>query len=110
MNDVTDQVIDNAIDLLRRFQRDSLDINAKNVPTIDEVRPAISALIARYFNDDDYEIQNILRVSGSKKAISYAELKSHLSHLVPDAERLRDQEKYYAIHGWPEDNNPWSDM
>lgn len=110
MNEVTDQVIDDAIDLLSRFQRDALDRNAKSVPTMDEVRPAISALIARYFNEDDYEIKNLLRVSESKKAISYAELNSHLDHFVPYAKECRDQEKYHAIHGWTEDSSPWSDL
>ncbi|HBK51381.1 MAG TPA: hypothetical protein DDZ74_19310 [Pseudomonas sp.] len=110
MNEVTDQVIDDAIDLLSRFRREFMDGSAKSVPTMDEVRPAISALITRYFSEDDYEIKNLLRVSESKKAVSYVELNSHLDHFVSYAQERRDQEKYNAIHGWPEDSDPWSDI
>jgi hypothetical protein len=105
------QETDDAIDILSRFVRDSLDASAKDVPALVDVRAAISTLIARnYFNQADYEIQNLLRVSESKKAISYVELNSHLENLVPHARQMRDLEKHRAIHGWTENEDPFSDI
>lgn len=111
MNQVTDQETDDAIDILNRFVRDSLDASAKDVPAIDDVRAAIGTMItANRFNTDDYEIQNLLRVSESKKGVSHVELNSHLKNLVPQAKQERDMEKHRAIHGWPENEDPFSDM
>ena len=111
MDQVTDQETDYAIDLLSRFVRDSLDANAKDVPEIDDVRAAIGTLIAaNRFNTDDYEIKNLLRVSESKKGVSHIDLHSHLKHLVPHEKQIRDMEKHRAIHGWPENEDPFLDM
>lgn len=111
MDQVTDQETDDAIDLLSRFLRDSLDTDAREVPAIDDVRDAISALIVRNnFDKTDYEIQNLLRVSESKKAISYVELNSHLKNFVPYTKQLRDLEKARSAHGWPINDDPFLDM
>lgn len=69
MEQVTDQEVDDAIDILVRFVRDFLDTSAKNTPDVDEVRTAVRTLVdANRFNPEDYEIKNLLRVSESKKA------------------------------------------
>ncbi len=111
MDRVKDQEVDDAIDILGRFVRDSLDVNAKDVPGVDDVRAAIGTLIAaNIFNADDYEIKNLLRVSESKKGVSHIDLSSRLKNLVPHAKQMWELAKYRAINGWPENEDPFSDM
>ena len=110
MAQVTDQEVDDAIDILVRFVRDFLDTSAKDAPDVDEVRAAVRTLVdANRFNPEDYEIKNLLRVSESKKGVSHVELHSHLKHLAPYEKGLRDMEKRWAINGYPENEDPFSD-
>ncbi|MFO3675749.1 hypothetical protein ACKWMZ_26690 [Pseudomonas protegens] len=110
MEQVTDQEVDDAIDILVRFVRDFLDTSIKNSPDVYEVRAAIRTLVAaKRFNTEDYEIANLMRVSESKKGISHVDLHSHLKHLAPYEKEQRDMEKRWAIHGYPENEDPFSD-
>ena len=110
MDQVTNEEVDEAIDILSRFVRDSLKSSAEGAPDVDDVRAAIGVLIAaNIFNTDNYEVQNLLRVSESKKGVSHADLHSHLKHLAPHAEQMREFEKHCAIHGWPKNENPFLD-
>ncbi|QBR31861.1 MULTISPECIES: hypothetical protein [Pseudomonas] len=110
MGQVTDQEVDDAIDVLMRFVRDFLDTSATNAPDVDEVRAAVRALVdANRFNPEDYEIKNLLRVSESKKGVSHVELHSHLKHLAPYEKERREMEKHWAIHGYPENEDPFSE-
>lgn len=110
MEQVTDQEVDDAIDILVRFVRDFLDKSAKDAPDVDEVRTAVRTLVdANRFNPEDYEIKNLLRVSESKKGVSHVELHSHLKHLAPYEKERRDMEKRWAINGYPENEDPFSD-
>lgn len=111
MEQVTDQEVDDAIDILMRFVREFLDTSVKNTPDVYDVRAAIRTLVAaNRFSADDYEIKNLLRVSESKKGVSHVELHSHLKHLAPYEKERRDMEKHCAIHGWPENEDPFLDM
>jgi hypothetical protein len=102
MDDVTSKDADDAIEVLSRFLRDSLDIEAKDVPDIDYVKVAIAALIIwNNFDETDYEIQNLIRVFESKKAISYADLNSQLKDFVPYAIQLREIQKARSVLGEP---------
>jgi hypothetical protein len=109
MRQVTDQEVDDAIDVLVRFVRDFLDTSAKDTPNVDEVRSAVRTLVdANRFNHEDYEIKNLLRVSESR-GVSHVELHSHLKHLAPYEKERREMEKRWAINGYPESDDPFSD-
>ena len=104
------EAIDGSLLLLSRFLICGLDVDCKDRPSVDQLRFAISTMIDHNnFNKEDYEIRNLLRITESKRGVSYLELTSHLKHLVPDAVKNREAEKYYAIHGWPASGDPWSE-
>lgn len=102
MDDVTSKDADDAIELLSRFLRDSMDMEAKDVPDIDDVKVAIAALIIwNNFDETDYEVKNLIRVFESKKAISYADLNSQLKGFVPYAIQLREIQKARSVFDGP---------
>ena len=110
MDHVTHEQVDEAIDILGRFVRYSLDSSIKGAPDVDDVRAAIAVLIAaNIFNTDNYEIQNLLRVSESKKGVSHNELRAHLTHLMPNEMQSWALGKQRAIYGWHENENPFVD-
>ncbi|WLI10588.1 MULTISPECIES: hypothetical protein [Pseudomonas] len=108
MEQVTDKDADDAIELLNRFLRDSLDVNAREVPDIDHVKLAVDALILwNNFDQSDYEIQRLIRVLNSKKAISFAELNTQLKPFAEWTSELRSYENARAAFVGPFPDDPF---
>jgi hypothetical protein len=108
VDSVTEKDADEALAVLDRFLRDSLDINARDVPDVDDVKLAVAALILwNNFDENDYEMQRLIRIFDSKKAVSFVELNSHLKHFAQWTSELRSFEKVRAAFVGPIPDDPF---
>lgn len=90
----SEQEADDALASLYAFVNNALDIDALNIPSLDEVKIAVATLIIWHnFDEADYEIAALIKQFEQKKAISYRVLIGHLSEFVGYSAQLRKVER-----------------
>lgn len=83
---VTEEEACEFLDMLEKFCKDSMNPAATDVPGLDDVKFAFAGLILWFgFDEQDYEIRDLIRIFENRKGISYSVLIAGLRPVVEDA-------------------------
>lgn len=90
----TEKDADDALSVLQRFIKHALDRAACSAPDIEDVKLAVATLIIWHgFNEDDYEIDSLIKQFKPNKGLSYVSLIKWLSPFAERAYQLRATEQ-----------------
>ncbi|TKA90366.1 hypothetical protein [Halopseudomonas bauzanensis] len=96
----TEREVSVALELLERFITTALSLETQQIPEVDDVKFAVATVILYFgFNEEDYEIRNLIKTLESRKGVSYSELRSHLPNFVSHARELLYTRSSSAFYG-----------